>query len=111
MAMTLCKLLRHLILDLWVPIHYTIPLHCDSQATIHVSADLVLHKDSKHIEIDCHFIRYTFQTGFLTPSYILSASQPVDILTKALHPSSFWFLSRKLGIYDLPAPTYGGVLR
>ncbi|KAI5648573.1 hypothetical protein M9H77_34578 [Catharanthus roseus] len=107
MAMTLCELkwLSILLRDLHVPVTRPIPLHCDNQAALHITANPVFHEHTKHIEIDCHFVRDAFQDGFIYPAYIRSEEQPADILTKALHPTHFYRLASKLGISDLHALT------
>lgn len=68
MAMTLCELkwLRQLLNDLHVYVDYSIPLHCDSQGAIYIAANPVFHERTKHIEIDCHFVRDAFQAYLIT---------------------------------------------
>ncbi|KAI5655137.1 hypothetical protein M9H77_32324 [Catharanthus roseus] len=62
MAMILCELkwLRQLLVDFQVSMDHSIPLYCDSQAAIDIVANRVFHERTKHIELDCHFVRNAF---------------------------------------------------
>lgn len=91
MAVTLCKLkwLSQLLLDLRVFAPRPIPLYCDSQAAIHIIANLYFYECTMHIKIDCHFIRNAFQFGYISPHYLCSDLQPAYVLTKAIQTSDF----------------------
>lgn len=106
MAVTLCELqwLSQLLSDLRVFVPCPIPLYFDNQAAIHFAANPMIHEQTKHIEIDCHFVRDAFPSGIISPRYLRSDIQPADIFTKALQPSHFFLLARKLGIHDPHAP-------
>lgn len=110
MAISLCELkwLHRLLQDFHFPIPRSILLHYN-QAVIHISANPIFHKLTKHIEIDCHFVRDAFQSSFITPQHIHSATQPANIFSKALQPASFHLLRCKLDICDLHATILGGV--
>ncbi|RVX00094.1 Retrovirus-related Pol polyprotein from transposon RE2 [Vitis vinifera] len=60
-AMTLatCELiwLRHLLQELRFGKDEQMKLICDNQAALHIASNPVFHERTKHIEVDCHFIR------------------------------------------------------
>ena len=49
--------LRWLLKDLGVSTSSATPLYCDKQSAIHIAYNDVFHEWTKHIKIDCHFIR------------------------------------------------------
>ncbi|XP_070044865.1 uncharacterized mitochondrial protein AtMg00810-like [Nicotiana tomentosiformis] len=76
----LSGLLRELQIDLQMPID----LYCDNKAALQIISNPMYHERTKHIEIDCHFLREKSQKGLIRTSHISSQEQPADILTKAL---------------------------
>ena len=77
--------LRWLLKDLGMSISSATPLYCNNQSVIHIAHNDVFYEQTKHIEIDYHFIRYHFFHGALKLISVSSKDQLVDIFTKS-HP-------------------------
>ena len=52
--------LKYILQDLKVLLFESVLLYCDNQAALHIAANPVFHKRTKHIEIDCHIVREKF---------------------------------------------------
>ena len=86
MAYTTCELtlLRTILQEFGLLVQGPTPLYCDNQATIHIASNPVFHEKTKHIEVDCHFIRFKVESKDIITPFVPSRSQLVDIFTKAL---------------------------
>ena len=107
LASTTCELkwLKGLLASLGVPHSSPMRIYCDSQSALHLAHNPVFHERTKHIEVDCHFVRDEIRRGIILPQFVSSSHQLADILTKALGKRSFDDILCKLGISDLHTPT------
>ncbi|CAM8937311.1 unnamed protein product [Rhodiola kirilowii] len=100
MAMTCCELtwLVRLLADMRVPVSYSIPLHCDNKAAIHIAHNPVFHERTKHVELDCHLVRSHVCSKFIKPVHLSTSDQPADLFTKPLTMEQLRYLCSKLGV-------------
>ncbi|RVX11314.1 Retrovirus-related Pol polyprotein from transposon RE2 [Vitis vinifera] len=71
MALATCELiwLRHLLQELRFGKDEQMKLICDNQAALHIASNPVFHERTKHIEVDCHFIREKIASGCVATKF------------------------------------------
>ncbi|WMV19418.1 hypothetical protein MTR67_012803 [Solanum verrucosum] len=87
-------------------VHITVPIKVfsDSKATIQIAGNPIFHERTKHIEIDCHFIRDKVKSCFIEPQYFCTSMQLADMFTKGLGAGQHEILLGKLGVLDVFQP-------
>ncbi|GJZ24464.1 putative RNA-directed DNA polymerase [Tanacetum coccineum] len=107
MASTVSEIIwvRWLLSELQVHNPLATPLFCDNQAARHIANNLVFHERTKHVEMDCYFVREKVESKEIIPMKISSKMQIADLLTKGLPAHQIQFLLGKIGITDLHAPS------
>ena len=105
MALATCELiwLKHLLQELRFGKDEQMKLICDNQAALHISSNPVFHERTKHIEVDCHFIREKIASGCISTSFVNSNDQLADIFIKSLRGPRIKYICDKHGAFDLYA--------
>ncbi|RVW96834.1 Retrovirus-related Pol polyprotein from transposon TNT 1-94 [Vitis vinifera] len=107
MALATCELiwLKHLLRELRFGKDEQMKLICDNQAALHIASNPVFHERTKHIEVNCHFIREKIASGCVATSFVNSNDQLADIFTKSLRGLRIKYICNKLGAYNIYAPS------
>ncbi|XP_019255182.1 PREDICTED: uncharacterized protein LOC109233775 [Nicotiana attenuata] len=95
--------------DLTVQPTLPVLIHSDSQAAIHIARNPIFHERTKHVDLDCHFVRQQFLFGLISLSFVPSDCQLADLFTKPLSQGSHRHILSKLGVHSLPSILRGDV--
>uniref|UniRef100_A0A2N9GJZ0 Integrase catalytic domain-containing protein n=1 Tax=Fagus sylvatica TaxID=28930 RepID=A0A2N9GJZ0_FAGSY len=87
--------------DLGIDCSTAVPIHCDNRSAIQIAHNDVFHERTKHIEIDCHFVRHHLLQGTLQLRSVSSQDQLADIFTKPMPPGRFRDLISKLKLVSV----------
>lgn len=90
-----------MIKELGVDVTLPVKVYNDSKAALQIAANPFYHERTKHIDIDCHYIREKIMQGVISTTYIPTIDQPADLLTKSLFRMQHEVLSSKLGIKNI----------
>lgn len=107
MAATVSELLwlTQLLKDFGVSVSSPHLLFCDNQAALHIASNPTFHERTKHIEIDCHFVRDHVNTGLIRLLPIRTMHQLADIFTKPLPASLLSKHLSMMGVKDIHTPS------
>ncbi|GKB23044.1 homogeneously-staining region [Tanacetum coccineum] len=107
LADTTCEVtwIQCLLKEFQVTVPTPVSMLCGNASSIALASNPVHHARSKHIEIDCHFVRDKVKAGQILTQYVFNKNQLADILTKCLSRPLHYNCLSKLGMcnpYTLP---------
>ena len=106
MAQSVCKIMwiRQLLMEVDIETSLPVKFLCDNQVIMHIASKSVFHEGTKHIEINCHFVREKIRLGLISTRYVKIGEQLEDIFTKPLSGDRVSYLCNKLGLINIYAP-------
>ena len=107
MIQSVCKImwLHQLLVDVGIKTLVLTKFLCDNHVAVHIASNPVFHERTKHIEIDCHFVREKIQLGLISTRYVKTRERLDDIFTKALSGDQVSYICNKLGMINIYAST------
>ncbi|CAA6664730.1 unnamed protein product [Spirodela intermedia] len=107
MTQGLCEVLwiKGILEDLKIQYDSPTKLFCDNKLTIDIAHNPIHHDRTKHVEVNCHFIKEKIKNGILTIQHIRSEEQCAYIFTKGLYGPTMRRLLGKLGMENIHSPT------
>jgi hypothetical protein len=73
-------------------------LYTDSQSAIALTKNPEHHARTKHVDIQYHFVRESYQNGLVVLKYINTTNQLANSLTKVISPSKFTEFTQQIGL-------------
>lgn len=75
-------------------------VYCDSKTTISIAHNPVHQNETKHVEVDKHYIKEKIESDEICMTYV-PTKHVADIFTKGLHRSDFEIFVDKLGMMNI----------
>jgi len=80
-------------------------MYCNNHAAIYIAHNHVFHEKDKHIEVNCHFVRDAVARKLISTPFTSFSKDVVDMFTKPVTPSIFFYLYNTQSMIDICAPT------
>jgi hypothetical protein len=90
--------IQTLLKELCIPSPTSVRLWCDNMGAMHLSSNPVFHGQTKHIEVDYHFVRDQVMKKLLEVGFISTRDQITDGITKSLSSQRLLELRRNLNL-------------
>ena len=90
--------LRQLLAELGIPDHNPTTLHMDNQSTMAIAKNPQFHNQTKHIEVQHHFLQHKVEEEEILLDYVPMNDQVADILTKALNQEKHTKFMKEMGL-------------
>lgn len=97
--------IQYLLQDLQIAQPTPAFLYCDNQSAIHIANNPTFHERTKHIDLDCHFIREKIAKSSIRLIPVSSNLQLADAFTKPLPSTILTSHLSKMAIHDIYAPS------
>uniref|UniRef100_A0A803PTS7 Uncharacterized protein n=1 Tax=Cannabis sativa TaxID=3483 RepID=A0A803PTS7_CANSA len=93
--------IQYLLNDLLIP--QTVPafIYCDNQSAIHIANNPTFYERTKHIKLDCHFIREKIKASAIRLIPVNTTLQLANTFTKPLPSTILSSHIRKMFVYDI----------
>ncbi|XP_058109941.1 uncharacterized mitochondrial protein AtMg00810-like [Magnolia sinica] len=91
-----------LLIELGILLSVATPLYADNLSAIQLASNPIFQERTKHIEVDCHFVREKYTVGIISLPHVTSELQLADFFTKTMTSSCHRFLHGKLMLVHYP---------
>jgi len=76
-------------------------MYRDKQAAIYIVSNPVFYEKTKHIGVNCHFVRDIVSQKLISTLFTLSYEELADMFTKSVPSRVFSYLCNKLDMIDI----------